>query len=451
MSLKPQPPAPLAPEIAAWGARHLPAASPYRLVGDTLFAEFHDADFTDLYHPEGKPGLSPVLLTFVTIFQHLEKLPDRAAVAALVTRLDWKYALHRPMDDVGFDASVLVEFRQRLLDHAAEARTFAAILAHFASMGLLTARGRQRTDSTHVLGAVRALHRLETVGETLRVALNALATTDSAWLTSCVTANVLERYTTPFQQWHLPQADAARTALATQIGTDGYQILGACWDAQTPATLRALPALDVLRRVWLQQYTFDGTTTGWRTQDDLPPAAVAINSPHDPAARYSNKRGTIWVGYKVHLSETCDDDAPRLLTNVEVTPAPQTDTSMTQVIHQHLDAANRLPAQHLVDAGYVDAEHLVASQRDYAIDLLGPVPIAANWQAKAGGGYDSTAFTIDWDARVATCPQGKPSRYWRHQRDGNDNPTVNITFAKADCAACPVQAACTTARRTGGN
>ncbi|NTU85722.1 MAG: transposase, partial [Chloroflexales bacterium] len=150
MSLKPQPPQPLPTEIATWGERHLAAESPYRLVGDTLFAQFHDADFTDLYHPEGKPALSPVLLAFVTIFQQLEKLPDRAAANAFETRLDWKYALHRPFDDEGFDPSVLVEFRQRLLDHEAEGRFFTAILSHFQAMGLLKTRGRQRTDSTHV-------------------------------------------------------------------------------------------------------------------------------------------------------------------------------------------------------------------------------------------------------------------------------------------------------------
>ncbi len=298
MSLKPQPPAPIDDAIAAWGARHLAGASPYRLVGDTLFAQFHDTDFTDLYHPEGKPGLSPVLLTFVTIFQQLEKLSDRAAVTALVTRLDWKYALHRPLDDAGFDASVLVEFRQRLLDHAAEARCFEAILAQMQTMGLLKTRGRQRTDSTHVLGAIRALHRLELVGETLRVARNVLTTAAPTWLAAQVTTSWGDRYRALFQQWHLPQSEAARTTLAVQIGQDGRQILRACWAASAPPELRDLPAIRILRQVWVQQYlwTSDGATLDWRTRDDLPPAALAINSPHDTDARYSNKRGTIWVG-----------------------------------------------------------------------------------------------------------------------------------------------------------
>lgn len=104
------------PEIGAWGAKHLPEESPYRLVGDTLYSQFHNEDFTDLYHPEGKPGLSPVLLALATVFQRLENLPDRAAANAVTTRLDWKYALHLSLDAETFDPSVLTDschFRER--------------------------------------------------------------------------------------------------------------------------------------------------------------------------------------------------------------------------------------------------------------------------------------------------------------------------------------------------
>jgi len=119
MSLNPQPPRDLPPEIATWAANHLPTDSPYHLVGETLYAQFHDLDFADLYHVEGKPALSPVTVALVTVFQHLENLADRGAANAVRTRLDWKFALHLPLDDDGFDASVLCEFRMRLLDHAA--------------------------------------------------------------------------------------------------------------------------------------------------------------------------------------------------------------------------------------------------------------------------------------------------------------------------------------------
>lgn len=96
MSLKPQPPRPMPPEMAAWGAKHLAADDPYKLIGDTLYEHYHDEDFADLYHKEGKPGLSPVLLAFVTVFQNLENLPDCKATEAVEINLKWKYALHLP-------------------------------------------------------------------------------------------------------------------------------------------------------------------------------------------------------------------------------------------------------------------------------------------------------------------------------------------------------------------
>lgn len=319
MSLNLLPPRPQAPEIAAWGAKHLPADNPYRLVGDMLYDQFHDQDFVDLYHPEGKPGLSPVLLALVTVFQALEHLPDRAAASAVRNRLDWKYALHLPFDDDGFDASVLTEFRARLIDHGAEARVFEAVLTQITARRLLKQRGTQRTDSTHVLAKVRSLTRLETVGEALRAALNALAVVAPDWLATQVDADWTQRYGPRFDAGRLPESEAKRQALALQIGQDGRQLLHAVYASAAPPWLHEVPAVDILRQIWLQQYQIVDGEFRRRTPKELPSASVAIHSPYDPDARYSSKRSTIWVGYKVHLSETCDPDLPRVITNVELT------------------------------------------------------------------------------------------------------------------------------------
>jgi transposase len=389
------------PEIQAWGDKHLPTDSLYRLVGDTLYPQFRDEDFVDCYHPEGKPGLSPVLLALVTVFQHRENLADRAAVTAVRTRLDWKYALHLPLDDAGFAPSVLCEFRQRLLIHSAEARIFEHVLAQCATLGLLKRRGTQRTDSTHVLAAIRALNRLETVGEALRLALHALAHVAPNWLLTHAAPEWLKRYGPQFSQWHLPQTESERQTLIDQIGHDGQALLQAIYSPEAPDDLRHLSAVDVLRQIWLQQYYCDGDGIRWRTPDNLPPATLAINSPHDVEARYSSKRSTIWVGYKVHLTETCDADMPRLITNVELTPAPIADTDLTDTIHNHLAEKDRLPAAHLLDAGYMDAAHIVQSRRAHGVDLVGPVPVEPSWQAQAGHGYAASQFRIDWEAEVA--------------------------------------------------
>src|SRR2546429_807024 len=145
----------------------------------------------------------------------------------------------------------------------------------------------------------------------------------------------------------------------------------------------------------------------WRSNEHIPPASRLISSPYDTQAHMSIKRDTVWTGYKAHLTETCDDTLPHLITHVETTPAPTQDIEMTNVIHEELEHKQLLPSEHLMDTGYVDGKHIVTSQKQYGVELIGPVVINGNWQAKEANGFDSSQFTIDWKNKTATCPQGK--------------------------------------------
>jgi transposase len=181
----------------------------------------------------------------------------------------------------------------------------------------------------------------------------------------------------------------------------------------------------------------------WRTADNLPPAEQLIQSPYDPEARYSRKRETRWTGYKVHLTESCDAQAPRLLTQVTPTAATTPDGAVTETIHHALAAKALLPAQHIVDAGYVAAAVVVNSQRQYGIEVVGPVAPDTSWQAHAGQGFDIAHFTIDWTQHQVTCPQGQPSQVWSESQEAFGNPVIHVRFAPAACHACPARALCT--------
>ena len=135
-----------------------------------------------------------------------------------------------------------------------------------------------------------------------------------------------------------------------------------------------------------------------------------IQSPYDPEAQYVQKRTQEWVGYKAHLTETCDDGAPHLIVNVETTLATVPDSALTATIHAHLAERNLLPSEHLLDAGYVDAGNLTAAQQEHAVTLVGPVGLDTSWQAHTPQGFDLACFTIDWAAQTVTCPQGQRSR-----------------------------------------
>ena len=399
--------------------------------------------FADLFPPQGQPAEAPWRMALVTVMQFAEGLSDRQAAEAVRSRIDWKYALGLELTDEGFDFSILSEFRARLLQNGAEQRLFETLLTLGRERGWLKARGKQRTDSTHVVAAVRALNRLECVGETLRHALNTLAEVAPEWLGPHLPSEWIDRYAKRFASVRLPQGKEAREALSLSFGADGFTLLQWLQQPATPVALTSLPEINILRRVWIQNFMFiDGKLT-WRDTQNMPPAAQSINSPHDPEARYSIKRETTWCGYKAHLSETCDEEAPRLITQVETTPATTQDSDMTAQIHADLQEAALLPARHFIDSGYLDAQLLVESPQQYGVDLCGPVPRENSWQAVAGEGFAAYDFRVDWEAQKVTCPRGKPNVKWQPREDAGGNPMINVRFARADCADCEVRAQCT--------
>ena len=265
--------------------------------------------------------------------------------------MDWKYLLSLELTDPGFDASVLCEFRQRLVQGKADHLILQPLLDLALARGWLKVRGKQRTDSTHVLGAIRALHRLETVGETMRATPGVLATVAPEWLRTQASPEWVDRYEKRFEGYHLPKGKAERQQYAEVIGADGFQLLSAISSETTSSWLREVPMVQVLRQVWVQQYYAPNGPVRWRTEEDRPPSALQIHSPYDGEARFSTKRDILWAGYKVHLTETCDEELPHLITHVETTPATTYDGAVTETIHVALEAKGMLPEEHIVDSG----------------------------------------------------------------------------------------------------
>jgi transposase len=411
---------------------------------------YDNQQFAHLFAHDGAPALSPARLALITIMQFMECLADRQAADAVRDRISWKYALGLDLDDPGFDYSVLSEFRARLLTDHPERLLFDHVLDLFREAGLLKARGKQRTDSTHILAAIRTLHRLENVGETLRHALNQLAVIVPGWTRTHADPQWVERYAHRIEQYRLPKEDAQRQALAHTIGQDGYQLLALLAHPETPLEARQLPAVATLRQVWVQQYyrcTIPGhETMRWRTAEEQPPSGQLISSPYDPEARYKTKRETHWIGYKLHLTETCDDDSPNVITHVATTPATTADYDLTEPIQQALLEKNLAPAEHYVDMGYTDAGVLVESHQQRAIQLIGPVAPDPAWQARVEGGISLALFRIDWEGESAECPAGKRSQYWIPVTDRTGNAGIHISWRREDCTVCPLRQRCTKAQ-----
>ncbi|MFJ1554719.1 transposase [Streptomyces mirabilis] len=276
----------------------------------------------------------------MSVLQYAEGLSDRQAADQVRARMDWKFLLGLELDDPGFDFTVLGDFRSRLITHGLEERVLEVVLARLSQAGLLRAGGRQRTDSTHVLAAVRTLNRMEFVGETLRAALEALAAAAPDWLAPLIDSGWVERYGAKVDNYRFPKGESVRREWTEQVGRDGFALLDAIDGPTAPAWLREIPAVGILRRAWAEQYHQDAEGVRWREGKDLPPARDRLSSPYDIDAHYGIKRGAGWCGYKVHLSETCGPDAPHLITNVVTTNATVNDTEVTAANHQHLASGN---------------------------------------------------------------------------------------------------------------
>src|SRR3954451_5863296 len=250
MSLKPDPIQPVPEETARIARAAFRKGNPLLRLRNELGAIFADADFADLFSKLGRPALPPWRLALVTLLQFRENLPDRQAAEAVRARIDWKYLLGLELTDPGFDHSALCEFRSRRLAGGAEERLLGKLLEVCQARGLLKARGRQRTDSTRVLASIRALNRLELVGETLRAALNELATVAPDWLRRVAPKDWYGRYAHRVEDGRLPRAEAEREAYARTVGEDGFALLDLRDRPEAPEGLRSLPAVGVLRRVW---------------------------------------------------------------------------------------------------------------------------------------------------------------------------------------------------------
>jgi transposase len=471
MSLHPQPWPEPSDEVvrvvmAVYAGRRAPMPVAAR---DELGELFADVEFAAAFAACGPEGWSPGRLMLVTVLQAAEGLTDRQAAEAVRDKLSWKYALGLSLTDAGFDASILSEFRTRLVTHDLQIRALDLMVARLVEAGLLKPGGKQRTDSTHVLAAVRLLNQIELVGETVRACLEALAAADPGWTGSVLDTSWRRRYADRVDTWRMPSSKTKRVALGSDFARDGHALLRAVWHPGSPVWLRELSAVDVLRRVLVQNTKVTTDRTGQEVitlrdaEDGLPPGRSRIVSPYDLDVRWGGKRDLVWCGYKLHISESCDAEPPtgpvggadlvpeaptNLITHVATTDASVPDTVMTEPIHQALAEREVLPAEHYLDSGYPSADLLVSSLSDYGVRLVTPMLADTSPQARAAEGFDRSGFTVNWPARTVTCPQGKTSACWTPaSQRGTD--VIVVKYAGEDCQPCPVKAKCTTATRGG--
>ena len=353
------------------------------------------------------------------------------------------------LTDEGNDFSVLSEWRQRLISDRQTEQLLNKLLIRLKELDLIKKRGKQRSDSTFMLGAIRKLNRLECVGETIRKVLNDLADLEPLWLKDRINQDWFDLYSVRFEKYRFPSEKSEQEELAIQIGEDGYYLLSQLDSPDTPQYLREIESIETLRQIWLQQYYVESSKVQWRQPKTLgmPPNQLLIQPPFDLEARNRTKRELNWTGYGVHLTETCNKDTPNLITNVETTMATTFDGEMTMEIQEHLAQKELLPQEHFVDTSYGGAHNILYSQEDYQVELITPVSENRSWQSQTDGGFSLSDFQINWQEEKAICPMGKTSISWKQREDEGAKRAIEVRFQKKTCQMCQCRHLCTKSQK----
>jgi transposase len=422
-------------EISSWGEKHLRLDNLYRVIGDQLSSFISVDEFTSMYSNTGRPSINPVVLSLVTIFQFLEGIPDRVAAEYVRTRLDWKYALHLPLDDSGFHYSDLCNFRKRLAEYGKESFLFDQLLKRIESLGFLKKRKYQRTDSTHILAVIGELSRLENLSEGLRVSLRAIEKADSAFYQMKIPALYREHWSKPLSDYQM--SDDERKEALEHVGRDIHWLLN--FLKTNKASFLGLPELEVLQTLFSQHFTLQSQKVSLKEKATT--GKDKIQSIHEPEARYSTKRGKSWIGYKHHVTETANAKGEvNFITDITTTNSCEQDNETLSQIQENTEERGLKPEQQFTDKGYVTGDNLADSQ-EKGIQLMGEAS-----QLDNKGLYTADEFTIDYESKTATCPAGCVSCSWKEVETGKHKGDVQIRFGQ-QCQDCSLKERCTKNKR----
>jgi len=389
-----------------------------------LFLQFDDAEFAGMYQAGGRYPVSPRLLMCISVLQYMFGHSDRQAIEQTICNRHWRIALGIEPGYAGFDHTVLVHFRQRLLVARQERLVFDKVLQVAAHEGLLTGRKQVRIDATHLLANVAWLSRADMIAETIRLVVRELHKRCRHLHENLTFMRLYERYGE--EVWL--GKDRASPSRLIELGRDGYTVL------EFSAT-KKIPNKHLLARVLEENYLFppeDGDPVP-KAQEDLP--ADHLVSPHDPDVEVGKKDDRLWNGDKVHLVETVAPDGTGFIVDVETTGPRVPDVHMLPELAERMKFIAPQVDTMLADGGYASA-----ANTQYAADL-GQDLVTPPRMDNTRGIFPARAFTYDFERRVATCPAGHESRYWYTTQS---RARIRIRFRASDCAACPRHAQCTT-------
>ena len=423
----------------------------FRLFQDKMLPVLRDIrpKLDEMYcQDDGRPAIDPAIMAGVTVLQFMEKTPDRKAIEMVRLHLGWKFALDLPLDFSGFHATSLVSFRNRLVEEEQARVVFDGLVEALRQEGLVKKRCKQRLDSTHILGCVAEMSRLEKVRETLRLVLKPIG---SLGMSACLSNwdVLMERYVDGDIDWRSQSKDQLSDK-TLQAGKDCWQLLE--WiKSQNDNSLLENDKVKLLQRVFEEQFELVNNELKQRIKED----SGVVQNPHDPDAQWSakgkGKKKKSWVGYKAQVLETLTEDSTpkekgeptdKFLTEITTTEAIASDIDgMGRSLKAQQEHSQKDPSELFVDTAYITDDTL-AEAEEQDRQLMGPARQSPN-NTK---GFDSDRFDVDTDSRKAICPAGHVSTQCSLINDQHHGNRYYRFEWGSQCDTCPLQKACTTSK-----
>jgi transposase len=421
----------------------------YRLFAEKIYPLLVEAraEVEKCYCPDnGRPSVEPVLLLGVTLWQFVEKVPDREAVERLRYHLGWKYALNQDVNEAVFDPTVLVRFRGKLLEHGQGRLLFERILKGLQAAGLIPRRYKQRLDSTHVLGMIAKMSRLECVRESMRLALKELDGVLGEGQRPEFWGVLWERYVESKLDYRTPEVELRNKM--QQAGEDIRRLRQWIGEQKEKGkVIQEAASVQLLERVFEEQYAVQ---EGGAMESRRAEPVGAVKNPHDPdvswAAKGQGKNRKTFEGYKVQVAETVSGESlekgepvKNFLTAVSIQRAPESDEAgRRQVLAEQGEMGLERPEVEYVDGAYVSAGEIVKAEEE-GRELVGPAQPAPCPRNK---GFSAEAFQVFVEERRAVCPSGKESTQCSRLEEEKTGKVAYRFEWSWECADCPLREQC---------
>lgn len=385
-------------------------------------------DFENMYMEGGRPPINPKVLLLVLIMQFIERLSDRAAAYNLRYRIDWKIALGLELDFNGIHPTTLVKFRDRLLASEKASYAFDKVIEYLVEQGLVKRGCKQRIDSTHVIGKVRELSRLELFHETLR--LFCVDVVDLKDEMPNFIRELFEYYVDEIAIRGI--SDAQKKKYLREAGAAMKAFID--WANRDDVELIKLKSLKIMKTIFGQNFKVDSPDPGGPELIKIATGKDHVCSPHEPDARYANKGGKGWLGYKAQIAETVaeGEDKVNFITHAEVGDATDYDGDAVNDFIEEQKQNDITPSEVYGDTHYNTANNIQKLAEDKVI-LKGPVaPVSKEKNSKNKG------FEIDIESKKVVCPENKTSEKFSIIKGDR----VKVRFSKHDCETCSRRAEC---------